>query len=176
MKAPCSNLSIWINNGSARIKIEGRANCNASVEFKTLIRTLRDRGHHHFVLDLEKCLLMDSTFLGVLAGLGQGLDSPAHDTLQVRIELCNVSERIGDLLENLGVAHLFKICKMPPVSNQTANQTALLSGECSRLDLSRASLQAHQTLMDLNPANVPKFKDVALFLAEDLKRAESEGS
>src|SRR5262245_36171551 len=125
MKAPCSNLSIWVNNGSARIKIEGRANCNASVEFKDLIRQLRDRGHHHFILDLEKCLLMDSTFLGVLAGLGQGLDALPHDTAQARIELCNVSERINDLLDNLGVAHLFKICSPPPPTHLPASQTAL---------------------------------------------------
>ena len=176
MKPPCSSLSIWINNGSARIRIEGRANCNASLEFKTLIRTLHDRGHRYFILDLEKCLLMDSTFLGVLAGLGQGFESLPQDAPKIRIELCNVSERICDLLDNLGVTHLFKISTLPPIQLQPANQTTLVPGDTSRLELSRASLQAHQTLMDINPANIPKFKDVTLFLAEDLKRAESEES
>jgi hypothetical protein len=42
----------------------------------------------------------------------------------------------------------------------------------SPTDLSRNCLEAHQTLMNINPANVPKFKDVAQFLEEDLKKKE----
>ena len=46
----------------------------------------------------------------------------------------------------------------------------------SKKEMSRNSLEAHRTLMDLNPANIPKFKDVAQFLAEDLKRLEADAS
>jgi hypothetical protein len=42
----------------------------------------------------------------------------------------------------------------------------------SAVELARTCLKAHQTLMELNPANAQKFKDVAQFLAEDLKRLE----
>ena len=41
-------------------------------------------------------------------------------------------------------------------------------------ELTRACLEAHQTLMDLNPANAAKFKDVAQFLAEGVKKAKTE--
>ena len=30
--------------------------------------------------------------------------------------------------------------------------------------------------MDVNPANVPKFKDVAQFLAEDIKKMDAKAS
>ena len=43
-----------------------------------------------------------------------------------------------------------------------------------RKEISRTCLEAHQTLMDINPANVPKFKEVAQFLAEDLKKMEEK--
>jgi len=36
--------------------------------------------------------------------------------------------------------------------------------------LTEASLEAHKLLMEVNPDNVPKFKDVAQFLAEDMER------
>ena len=36
--------------------------------------------------------------------------------------------------------------------------------------LTEASLEAHKLLMEVNPDNVPKFKDVAQFLTEDLER------
>jgi len=35
--------------------------------------------------------------------------------------------------------------------------------------ITRTSLEAHQTLMAMNPENAVRFKDVAQFLAEDLK-------
>jgi len=35
--------------------------------------------------------------------------------------------------------------------------------------ITRTSLEAHQTLMTVNPDNVARFKDVTQFLAEDLK-------
>ena len=40
-------------------------------------------------------------------------------------------------------------------------------------EVTRACLEAHQTLMNINPANVPKFKEVSQFLAEDLKKLGS---
>ena len=42
--------------------------------------------------------------------------------------------------------------------------------------MTRNCLEAHETLMEINPANVNKFKDVTRFLAEDLKRQESPGN
>ena len=38
--------------------------------------------------------------------------------------------------------------------------------------MTRTSLEAHQTLIDANPENEAKFKEVTRFLEEDLKRQE----
>jgi hypothetical protein len=43
----------------------------------------------------------------------------------------------------------------------------------NRLETSRTCLEAHETLMAINPSNIPKFKDVTRFMAEDLKRMEA---
>jgi hypothetical protein len=42
----------------------------------------------------------------------------------------------------------------------------------SRVEITRTCLEAHQTLMAMNPDNVARFKDVTQFLAEDLKSLE----
>jgi hypothetical protein len=39
--------------------------------------------------------------------------------------------------------------------------------------MTEACLEAHRTLMNVNPGNVAKFKDVTQFLAEDLKRMKT---
>jgi anti-sigma B factor antagonist len=178
MKPSANNLSVCVGDHDVCIKIEGRANFTSSVDFKTLVNGLWQKGHHHFVLDLTDCMLMDSTFLGVLAGLGlKFANGQAQNPCEATpIELLNPNARIADLLENLGVAHLFHTLagksegdpsKLVPVEQPATN--------ASKTDISRTCLEAHKVLMDINPANIAKFKDVAQFLAEDLKKTEGSG-
>ncbi len=42
--------------------------------------------------------------------------------------------------------------------------------------IARTSLDAHQTLMAMNPENVARFKDVVQFLAEDLQNIEKSSN
>ncbi len=150
------------------VKISGRANFAASVDFKSLVSELRARGDLAFALELSECVIMDSTFLGVLSGLG--LKIAETEGAERLIQLVNAPPRIVDLLENLGVAHLFKMCRQS-VPSLTQFEAVPTSGVApTREEISRTCLEAHQLLMAINPDNVPKFKDVARFLAEDLKK------
>jgi anti-anti-sigma factor len=166
-----ANLSVLVGKNFVCIKIVGRANFASSPDFKTLLNELAQKGYGHFILDLSDCVLMDSTFLGVLAGFGIKLN-PHGAPAERGIELHNATARVSELLENLGAEHLFKAtsgalqlpadvksCTPEPV-NPTHEQ------------ITRTSLEAHQALMALNPDNVARFKDVTQFLAEDLKNLE----
>jgi len=171
MNKPLTNLSVWVENSSAYIRVRGRANCNASVDFKNLVVGLLDTGHKRFVLDLENCLIMDSTFLGVLAGLGQRFASgKTNGNGRPSIELYSPSERITDLLDNLGVTHMFILNAQPLLRHSETGETEIILKESSREEISQTCLDAHEVLMNLNPKNVPKFKDVTRFLKEDLKK------
>ena len=131
------------------------------------------KGYSHFIVDLSECVLMDSTFLGVLAGFradDQSRRAPEH----CDIELLNPSARVSELLENLGVA---AVCLRSPLERRH-------SGGCqpvrrrkpanhTREEITRTCLEAHQALMAVNPENVARFKDVAQFLAEDLKSLQN---
>jgi anti-anti-sigma factor len=175
MKTPATNLSVWVRDKLVWIKVAGRANFTSSVDFKTLVNKLWEKGHTAFVLDLSDCLLMDSTFLGVLAGLGLKFSHAQNGNHAACIELLNPNPRISDLLENLGVAHLFTVRQGLASAPQPLASMEEVASSPERKDVTRTCLEAHQTLMEINPANVPKFKDVAKFLAEDLKKME-EGS
>jgi anti-sigma B factor antagonist len=174
MSISCANLTVLVGERFACVKIVGRANFNASLNFKTVVSELLQQGYPYIVLELSECPLMDSTFLGVLAGLGLKANVLPGDCAAYAIELRNASERVSELLENLGVLHLFRTTQGDLPAGETV--TASLPGPCepSREELTRASLEAHQTLMDLNRENVARFKDVAKFLAEDLKKLRAE--
>ena len=45
-----------------------------------------------------------------------------------------------------------------------------------KTELTHTSLKAHLTLIDVNPGNEAKFKEVTRFLEEDLKRQEAADS
>jgi anti-anti-sigma regulatory factor len=166
-----ANLSVLVGKNFACIKICGRANFASSPDFKALLSGLQQKGYQHFIIELGECVLMDSTFLGVLSGFGMKLN-PNGAPMERGVELHNASSRVAELLENLGAAHLFKATNGPlqlpadmrPCTPETTNPT--------HEEITRTSLEAHQTLMQMNPENVARFKDVAQFLAEDLKCLE----
>lgn len=163
-----ANLSVLVCKNFACIKIAGRANFACSPDFKTLLSELSNKGYGHFIIDLSECLLMDSTFLGVLAGFGIKLN-PNGAPIEGGIELLNASPRVAELLENLGTAHLFKLTNGPLELPNDAKTSTPESINPSHEQVTRTCLEAHQILMGMNPENVARFKDVAQFLAEDLK-------
>lgn len=174
MSPPGSRMLVLAGEKFACVKIVGRGDFTNSVEFTTVIRELRQMGLHYFVLDLSECILMDSTFLGVLAGLGLQIAQGQGDHCDEGLELLNTNARITELLECLGVIQLFKM-KQGEVNNLEQTQSVPhTAAKATKEETTRACLEAHRTLMDVNPANVAKFKDVAQFLAEDLKRIKAE--
>ena len=172
---PPVSLMVAVLEQTICIKIAGRGIFTASLDFKKLVFELSARGYSRFVLDLSECMIMDSTFLGVLAGIGLKFAGNNGDQTGHAVELLNPNERIRDLLENLGVAHLFKIVEAKmPVANEQFEEVHADGPQPSRAEVTRNCLEAHRLLMSLNPENVGKFKDCTQFLAEDLKRLEAK--
>jgi anti-anti-sigma regulatory factor len=170
MNESLAKLMVAVCDEVVFIKINGRGDFNLSLDLKKLFVQLHQRGYRRFVLEVCGCAMMDSTFLGTLADIALKYCN-ANNPQNFPLELINPNPRIAETLENLGVAHLFKITHCPEalaLDYQPAAQTA----DKSKLEVTRNCLEAHMTLMGLKSENVQKFKDVAQFLAEDLKRLE----
>ena len=174
MNNPAGSLAVSVAETIVVIKVAGRASFTISADFKRLILELIQRGYRRFLIDLSKCLILDSTFLGVLAAAGQKLSGKADPAVTGSVELFRANERVVDLLNNLGVASLFTFVsetdRLPQLT--VAAQSVVI--QASREETSRTCLEAHLTLMNINPANVPRFKDVTKFIAEDLEKIQSQ--
>jgi hypothetical protein len=87
MASPSATLFVCATDHAAIIRISGRANFSSSVHFKTVVNELYNRGAERFILDLGECATMDSTFLGVLAGialkLSENQEKPAKPALEI---------------------------------------------------------------------------------------------
>jgi anti-sigma B factor antagonist len=170
MNTPSARMLVWAGEQCACVRIIGRANFTSSVDFRALITELRQQGCSYFALDLAECVLMDSTFLGVLAGFGLKLSAGNGDQGRHGIELLNPSARITELLDTLGVLHLFKLTQGPLPLPDQAEPRPHSPTSPTKAEVTRTCMEAHQVLMDISPANAAKFKDVAQFLAEGLKK------
>jgi anti-anti-sigma factor len=171
MPTPSAKLSVLVCKDFACVKIAGRANFMSSPDFKTLLTELSQKGYDRFIIDLSECVLMDSTFLGVLSGFGLKTN-PGCDPDKCDVELLNPSPRVRELLENLGVLSLFKVTTVAPQLPEDAKVSAPDPTTPTQEQITRTCLEAHRTLMAVNQENAARFKDVTQFLAEDLKNLE----
>ena len=169
MNAPTAKLFVAVTDDAVWIRIFGRANFVSSIDFKTLMSELWHKGFHHYVIDLSDCALMDSTFLGTLAGFGLKLGNGGSQQKNHPIELLNANARIAELLENLGAIHLFTMASGQPAIPTAARTQESETQSHSKDDLKRACLEAHETLMEISPGNVRKFTDVTQFLGSGLQ-------
>src|SRR4051812_35199921 len=127
-----------------------------------------NRGHREFVVDLRNCPVMDSTFMGTLAGIALRLREIGEGNLHVT----NRNERNKDLLRNLGLDALFAndLCGIEPNGDE---KSASLEA-CDQKDSiaqAQTMLEAHEALVEADPENLTKFKDVLEYLKQDLNHS-----
>src|SRR5277367_6302306 len=87
------------------IKVVGRGSFQNSGCLKAFYQQLLREGVHRFVVDLDACTYLDSTFLGILLGLGLTLKNGGKG----RLHILNASPRNLELLKNLGLDRLIQI-------------------------------------------------------------------
>ncbi len=168
-----AKILVNVGDRDVRLRITGRANFGCGPDFKHLTTGLLEKGYRRFVIEMSECVLMDSTFLGLLCGLA--LKVRNGDSGEAGVELLNPSPRVADILESLGVTDVVKLVNTASPPEPGAEETAHCCAPHSREEVTQTSLEAHETLMALSPENAAKFKDVAQFLAEDLKKLKAAG-
>jgi anti-sigma B factor antagonist len=167
-----TQILIAVTETEVYLKLVGRANFKVSANFKSAVTELQSRGYRRFIVDLSECETMDSTMLGVLSAWALQLKAAAGPEVFPPIELWNPNARITSMLDDLGIKHLYLLRE---AGRAGLEYSAVTECKSSREALSQTSLEAHQTLMTIDPANIPKFKDVVSFLKEDLTRLRSPG-
>src|ERR1700744_175240 len=86
------------------VKVVGRGSFQNSGCLKAFYLQLLKEGVSRFVIDLGSCTYLDSTFLGILLGLGLKLRESGKGLLNI----LNASSRNLELLRNLGLDRLIQ--------------------------------------------------------------------
>jgi len=143
------------------IRIDGRASFQNSACLQDFFGDLIARGTTRFVMDFDNCTSMDSTFLGMLAGVALQLRKlPTRGSLV----LCRMAARNLELVCNLGL-HRLLIVDTEIVDLNLNTKVALpCAPDKGELENARLVLAAHENLIAADEANRAKFEDVLTFL------------
>ena len=173
---PADLASVAITDRFAIVKMEGRGSFKISASLKQFGDTIISRRIPLIVVDMTNCIGMDSTFMGVMAGLATRLKTQSG-----KIVMVNCSPRTRGLLATLGLDQLigtFEIGHTPEIYSAILQgrtpREELEAGSCHEIETVQTMLDAHQNLVDLVPANLPQFKDVLVFLREELNRKSGD--
>lgn len=163
-------VSVGTFNRTVCVKVEGRGSFQNSVGLKDFVKRMIQRGYRDFLVDLNACELMDSTFMGTLAGTALRLKEVGQGGLRI----VNANTRNRDLLAGLGLDQLFE------VSGQQENfpipSERLAVANTDDQEHKQTALEAHEALVATDPANAIKFRDVIDFLKQDLGEEKADGS
>jgi anti-anti-sigma factor len=161
-----SSIQVGVNGSAVWVKVEGKGNFLNSGNLKDFAREMVNRGYREFVVDLENCIMMDSTFMGTMAGVALRLRELGHGHLHV----VHAGQRSRELLTGLGLDQIFSIhangaaapeCEAlePPAAAEPAVQKEAQAQQM---------LDAHEALCEAAPENLSRFKDVLEYLKQDL--------
>lgn len=162
MKTP-SSILVGNSGATVWIKVDGRGTFQNSPGVKEFVKQMIQRGSREFVVDLAGCELMDSTFMGTLAGVALRLRELGHGTLRA----INVNPRNAGLLENLGLDQLF-VVEAGNVAAAPEGLREAASPDTDESDQKAAVLSAHEALVQADSTNAVKFKDVIEYLRQEL--------
>ncbi len=145
--------------------VQGLGNFSNALMFEEFCEAELQQGSDYFVIDLEECLGMDSTFMGVLAGLSTHFP-PGRSPIVV----LNASEKNRQLLDDLGLSKLITVREkrdqIPALELQP-----LASDTLSARERAERIRRAHQQLIDTDSRNAAKFGPVMQLLKRELGAA-----
>ncbi len=176
-------ISVGCVDTEVYLRVVGRGTFQNSQPLRRFAHEMMESGCHDFVLDLAQCQSMDSTFLGVLAGIGLEL---RQDEPTGKIHVVNAAPPNRDLLHGLGLDRLFNVENgdyftpshpRPPereLQRLPDTDVTSLGHPLDREATADLMLEAHSDLIRANASNAEKFSEVTRCLRDKIARRQAE--
>lgn len=170
-------LLAWIHGPFAVVRVSGRGSYKVGAALREFGGGAFAAGAERLVLDLDTCVGMDSTFMGVVAGL----TLKTRSLPDVRVIFVNLRDRTRQLLITLGLARFVDMymsgevpeALLPALNAPRPDPAGLAPGTDS---LAATMLRAHEDLVRIDPGNLNRFRDVLEFLHRDMERKMPGGN
>ena len=168
-----SSILVGVNGPAVWVRVEGKGNFLNSGSLKEFAKEMVNRGYREFVIDLQNCAMMDSTFMGTMAGVALRLKELGHGHLHV----VHCGDRSRELLTGLGLDQIFSIHSngaTAPECEQMEKGPLDPAAEIKKKEQAKTMLEAHEALCQAAPENLSRFKDVLDYLRQDLHQTAAK--
>jgi anti-sigma B factor antagonist len=145
------------------LRIEGRAAYTNCAPFSKLFAKLIAKGRREYVVDFEQCTGMDSTFLGILAGVAlevRRMNPPGVFTI------CKLNRRNRDLVQNLGLHRIMNVCDD---EERVIDDSGIEEIKGKGIVPKEIILEAHENLIKADKKNKHEFQDVIEYLKKQVE-------
>ena len=155
------------------VHVTGRGTFKNAPSMKRFASSAIEQGCSILLIDMVECTGLDSTFMGVMAGLSTRLKRVSGG----RVIVVNLSTKIDSLLSTLGLNRLVETHREGEESPDLAEalRVPLSQGESNETaprEQVETMLDAHRKLTEVDASNVDRFADVIAFLEQDLKQID----
>ena len=168
------SISAYRETEFSWIRCEGKGSFINSPVFKDWCEREIVAGVTCIVVDLEACKVMDSTFMGTMAGLAMRLMKVPGGKLQV----AEPSERSRKSLEDLGLDVLMEIDPQDSSWRDSIEgireKLVVCKADEEKIGLGIHVLDAHRKLCEADKRNIEKFGTVLDYLEAEVKAKEVE--
>lgn len=157
----------------AVIRIQGRGSFQNSINLQNLTESLREINPNiRFIIDLDKCTTLDSTFMGTLAGISVEQNKAGRGYLTV----LNTHDHTLHLLRTLGLAYILDIREWTDSAtiHDSKFQKAQVEQPITRFEQIVHMIKAHEQLIDLDSQNEVRFQSVLKYLMESLSQEKKK--
>jgi len=174
VKESLKGISAGCSENRVYIRVAGRGTFQNSQPLRQFALQKIDEGAQEFIVDLGQCQGMDSTFLGVLAGIGLRL---RRDGKPATVHVANIDPRNLELLRTLGLDRLLTVnsSTLPPLAETEYRELpdtdlAGLEHPVGKDETADLMIEAHDNLVRADERNAPKFRELTRFLQERAER------
>ncbi|MDZ7815634.1 MAG: STAS domain-containing protein [Planctomycetota bacterium] len=155
-------IEIAETGNTCYIKVVGLGSLSNGTPLRTYIQDAKQRKFREFIFDMAECRGMDSSFMGLIAGLAMDMDElPGGMGI-----LVNLDEYNRGLLRQLGLLEFIDEgeVEIPP----DLEWFRLDPGEATALDRARLAYDAHEKLIRIRPENKNRFYSFLKKLGQEL--------
>lgn len=150
-------MQVGVAGPAVWVRVAGRGTFQNSTGLKEFAAEMMGRGHREFTVDLKDCELMDSTFMGTLAGIALRLGSEG------KLHVVRANSRCRQVMKNLGLDRIVAL-EDEPAAGEVSPPLHDAEGNPPREAKRETIIEAHQNLVAADPGNEVRFKDVIEFL------------
>jgi anti-anti-sigma regulatory factor len=163
------------NGDLAIVRVAGPGICRESGRFENLMLQVEALDFSTLVIDFADCARVDSTFAGTLLRLASRAEKRAAEGKPLRVVISGAKEQVAELLDALCLDQVFELAELPDTA-PLAELTGIEDRDLSRDEIMSISIDGHEKLSQLSPANAERFATLLAMLRRELENSRKQAS